>query len=319
MKKLHAILLACMVVGGCPTLLAQTVNGIKAVVDVSPISFYKVETLTAPMADSLRREYSTQPEVYQKKLVEALNENLDQLVDRQLILRDFNTAGYSLPESLIDEIVQEYIREHYGDRATLTKTLQAEGITFEAFRRQQRDNFIIAQMRIKNISSEIIISPYKLERYYTNHQADFKVEDQVKLRMIVLNTPSEADVIQARQLAEEILLKIKEGATFSEMATIHSQGSQRTRGGEWGWVERSVLRKELADVAFSLKAGEMSGVIETPGALYLMLVEETKPAHVKPLNDVRDEIEQILLTQERARLQDEYIARLKKKTYVRFF
>ncbi len=57
-----------------------------------------------------------------------------------------------------------------------------------------------------------------------------------------------------------------------------------------GW-NNPFLRKDLAEIAFKLKPGEMSGVIETPDACYLMLVEQTRLAHVKPLSDVRDEIE----------------------------
>jgi parvulin-like peptidyl-prolyl isomerase len=103
------------------------------------------------------------------------------------------------------------------------------------------------------------------------------------------------------------------------MAKVYSQGSQRAEGGKWGLVERSVLRKELAEVAFTLKAGERSGVIETPQACYLMLVEEIIPNHVRPLAEVRDEIEKNLLVDERARLDKQYTDKLKKKTFVRYF
>jgi parvulin-like peptidyl-prolyl isomerase len=103
------------------------------------------------------------------------------------------------------------------------------------------------------------------------------------------------------------------------MASVYSQGSQRNQGGDWGWVEKSVLRKELADLAFSLKPGQRSGVIDTPEACYLMMVEERRPEHVKPLSDVRDEIEKTLLAQESERLQKQWIERLKKKTFVRYF
>ena len=60
------------------------------------------------------------------------------------------------------------------------------------------------------------------------------------------------------------------------MAAVYSQGSQQHQGGDWGWVERSVLRKELADVAFSLAPGQVSDPIDTPDAVYLMLVEDKR-------------------------------------------
>jgi peptidyl-prolyl cis-trans isomerase SurA len=80
-----------------------------------------------------------------------------------------------------------------------------------------------------------------------------------------------------------------------------------------------VLRKELADVAFSLPPGQMSGIIDTPQACYLMLVEQKRTAHVKPLSEVRDDIEATLRTQEQARLEKQWIASLKKKSFIRQF
>jgi peptidyl-prolyl cis-trans isomerase SurA len=319
MKKYCAVFAAGAV--GCigVSLHAQLVDGIKAIVHDSVITYQEVEAFTAPATEVLRRQYRTQPDVYEKKLAQTLNESLEQLLERQLIIRDFKAAGYNMPESVIEDAVQDRIRSRFGDRAKLTKSLQAQGTTYEKFRQQMRDQIIVEALRAKNVSSEIIISPHKIETYYQAHQDDFKLEDEVKLRMIVLNKPSESDAPAVRRLAEEILGKIKEGAAFAEMAAVYSQGSQRNQGGDWGWVERKVLRKELSDVAFSLKPAEMSGVIETPEACYLMLVEEKRSAHVRPLNEVQDEIEKILLTQERTRLQKQYVDRLKKKTFVRYF
>ena len=65
------------------------------------------------------------------------------------------------------------------------------------------------------------------------------------------------------------------------MAAVYSQGSQQHQGGDWGWVQRSVLRKELGDVAFSLdtRAGQRSNRCQ-PDAVYVMLVEDKKTAPV---------------------------------------
>lgn len=309
-------ILACAAAGA---LHAQSVNGIKAVVHDSVVTFHQVQEATLPYMDILQREHRGQPDLLQRRFLDAANTNLERLIERELVLHDFDTAGYQMPESIIDEEVQDRIRSRYGDRAKLTKTLQAEGITYEKFRRQMRDNFIEQALRSKNVSSEVMISPHKIEVYYAAHQDDFQVEEQVKLRMIVLTRNAESGDDQTKALAQEILAKIKEGASFTEMATIYSQGSQRTEGGDWGWVERSVLRKELAEPAFTLPVGQPSDVIETPQADYLMLVEEKRPVHVRPLNEVRDEIERVLLGVERERLQKKYFDKLRQKTFVRYF
>jgi parvulin-like peptidyl-prolyl isomerase len=300
-------------------LRAELVDGIKAVVNSGVVTFGEVEEFAAPAAQALRREYAGEPAMFQQKIGAALNDGLEQLVERQLILHDFDTEGYRLPDTVVDELVQERIRERFGDRITLMKTLQAQGETYETFRREVRDQYIISALRAKNISPDkVIISPHKIETFYLVHQDDFKVEDEIKLRMIVLNKTSGDDTNTAN-LAGEILAKIKEGATFQEMASVYSQGSQRSQGGDWGWVERSVLRKELADTAFTLKPGQVSGVIETPEACYLMLVEQTRPAHVKSLSEVHEDVEVTLRAQEQKKLELQWIEKLKKNAFIRLF
>ena len=304
-----------------PHLRAQTnvVNGVLAVVNDTVITQQQVQDYIDPAIRSLQREYAGQPAaVFQQKLTAAINDGLEQLVERQLILHDFEVQGYRMPDSYLEDMVRERIRDRFSDRVTLMKTLQAQGETFESFRKGVRDQAIESFMRSKNVAQEIVISPYKIETYYQSHQDDFKVADEVGLRMITINKTGSDDT-SAASLAREIRLQIKNGATFAEMAKVNSQDSFRSRGGDRGMIERSVLRKEIADAVGTLPTGEVSDVIETPEACYLVLVEQKRPAHVRPLNEIRDEIEKNLRAQEQARLEKLWISKLKAKTFILFF
>jgi len=266
------------------------VDGIKSVVSARVVTFAEVEDYSRAAADALRRQYSAQPDLYQQKLNDTLNDSLEQLIERALILKSFDTDGYKLPDSVVTELVQERIRDRFGDRVTFMKTLQAQGLTVEQFRKQVREQYIESALRNQNVQKEVFISPYKIENFYKANQDEFRVEDQIKLRMIVL-TKASPDDTNALKLAREIQSKIKDGTPFSEMATIYSQGSQQHQGGDWGWVQRSVLRKELADVAFALTPGTVSDLVDTPDTCYLMFVEDKHASHVRPLTEVATEIE----------------------------
>ena len=146
-------------------------------------------------------------------------------------------------------------------------------MTFEQFRKQLRDQYIESALRSQNVQREIVISPYKVESYYNAHLDEFKMDDQVKLRMIVL-TKSSAEDTNTVKLAREIQSKIKEGTSFTEMASVYSQGSQQHQGGDWGWVEPAKLRPELAATAATLKVGETSDAIDTADSIYLMFIED---------------------------------------------
>jgi parvulin-like peptidyl-prolyl isomerase len=265
---------------------SELVNGINAVVHDSVVTLGEVDLMTLPAQEVLVRQYRSQPEVYLKKYADARNDSLEQLLERQLIL--CFKATFSQPERQaiidkeinkeVDQEVEAEIRARYsGNRMTFIQTLQAQGITLERHRQQIRDRIIISWLRQKYISSELIVSPHRVEVYYQAHRDEFKVQEEVKLRMIVLKCPGEAEAARTEKLTEDILAKLKEGATFAEMATIHSEGSQRNQGGDMGWYTLSPkprdssashrdygameLVKYFADTAASLQAGQLSGVL----------------------------------------------------------
>jgi peptidyl-prolyl cis-trans isomerase SurA len=293
-------------------------GGVEAIVHDSVITTYQVARNIEPLMDSIANEYRSQPEVMKKEFENLRQDTREVLLENQLILHDFQTTGYNLPESIIDEQLQNYIRTAFlNDRVKFIKTLQAQGKTSEQYRREFRERLIVEQMRLMHSESDVFISPHKIEVFYVDNKEKFKEEDQVKLRMIILNKPAD-DSGQTRKLADDILAKLKEGVSFAEMANVNSPNGA-SGGGERNWERPSGLKKELADAIVTLKPGENSEVVDTPEACYLMRLEDKRPEHIKPLNEVRDEIEATLLRAEHERLQKQWIERLKKKTFYRYF
>src|SRR5271157_4281352 len=99
MRTFCIILIAGAVIGSaCPVRAeAELVDGVDAVVHDSVVTIAEVQIMTLPAEQVLYRQYRTQPELYQKKVNDARNDSLDQLLERQFILREFKTA-FSEPE-----------------------------------------------------------------------------------------------------------------------------------------------------------------------------------------------------------------------------
>ncbi|NBP24985.1 MAG: hypothetical protein EBU81_10650, partial [Proteobacteria bacterium] len=179
-KRLYraAWLLAVAVMGWvCPASAQVPVpfNGIQAIVNDTVISRDQVlgaaqrELATAGRTATSEQQYLT-------RRAKILEDQLEQLIDRQLILDEFKEKGYSFPESYVDDQVRERIRRQFGgDRVALTKTLRAENRTFEQFKKEERDDMIVYQMSARYIRDEIIISPKKIQTYYQTNQARFRI------------------------------------------------------------------------------------------------------------------------------------------------
>jgi parvulin-like peptidyl-prolyl isomerase len=182
MRKLFVISVAWLLGSSVQLHAATLANGIEAVVDDSVITFHEVNNKNPELYERIISDPLSSRSAIERKLNELRADNRELLIKNELILHDFKVQGYALPDSVVDDIVKERVRSRFHDEATLTKSLQEEGLTKEKFRRQIKEQFILEAMRSKNISSEIIISPHKVESYYVAHRDDFKVEDEIKLR-----------------------------------------------------------------------------------------------------------------------------------------
>ena len=241
----------------------------------------------------------------------------EQLVVEKLILNEFKTLSYQLPARIVEEQIDDDIKRKYGgSRLKLTQTLQAEGTTFEAYRTRVEEITIIQLMQQRFVPANPPIPPARLESYYREHVEEYKLGDRIQLRTIVILT---REGLSPQRLIEEIRRKIvNDGAVFDEMARIHSDGSQKTEGGDWGWIERGVLQPNLSAIAFSLKAGEISQPTVAPEGTYLMLVEGVSPAHTRPLAEVREQIEAALRSEKQRQDYKTWIDKLKAKSFIRF-
>ena len=295
----------------------QVIDGIAAVVNGDIITHSQVRGVSGPRERLLRTQYKG--EELQKQIKEAREGALKDLIDRQLIVQAFKEEKLALPDYFVEQRMNEIIRESFnGDRATFIKTLQAQNFSLAEFKQMELEKIIVAAMRGKNVKPVVAVSPTKVDEYYRKHREEFTSKEEVKLRLIMIPSRAERGNAAAQKaLAEEILGKLANGADFERMAQMYSEDASRDSGGDWGWVERKTLAPPLEKVAFNLRPGKISSIVELGGNYYILRVDEKKGGVTKPLSEVRADIEKKLQQDEAQRLQDNWLETLRQKAHIR--
>lgn len=297
------------------------VDGIAAVVNSNVITYGQVRELLMFRQRSLNETY--QGEELKAKMKESQDAALKDLVDRQLIIDSFKEQSFSIPDYVVEDRIQNIIREEFGgDRTAFVRTLKAQGFTLSRFREVERDKIIVQAMRQRAVRSDFVISPDKVEAYYRRNIAEYSTPEEIRLSMIVLRVEEDGSGDPAaakRSMAEEIRGKLAEGADFPGIAQMYSEDSTAEAGGDWGWIDRKTLNEELNRVAFSLQPGQLSRVVQLGDSLYIMRVEARKAAVTKPLAELREEISKKLFEEERTRLQEQWVKTLREKAYVKVY
>lgn len=294
----------------------EVLDGIAAVVNNDVVTFSQVRELVAAKEKAAKGIYTGEELV--AKIKEIRLAAINDLIDRQLILQEFKSKGFQIPDYFIEERVTTIIREEFGnDRSAFIRTLAAQGFTLEKFREMEKDKIIVQEMRRQAIKGTPTVSDAQIAEYYKTHAEDYGTAEQLKLRTITIRRTGQGDA--KRKMIEEIREKIIGGAMFGDLARMYSEDDKQEAYGDWGWIDKRTLNESLSKFAFVLKAGEVSKVIEMAGSYYLLWAEAKKPAQIKPLKDVKPEIEKGLLQLERQKQQTDWLAKLRKKAFIKMY
>jgi peptidyl-prolyl cis-trans isomerase D len=145
----------------------------------------------------------------------------------------------------------------------------------------------------------------EVEAYYERNAFRYERQERVRARHILISAGDEAteeERAEARSKAESLLERARAGEDFAALAEEHSDDpGSRSRGGDLDWFPRGQMVPPFEQAAFSLEAGEISDVVETPFGFHVIRVEEHQAAHVESLDEVQEDIARDILKSELAK------------------
>jgi peptidyl-prolyl cis-trans isomerase D len=269
------------------------------------------------------------PELYQQIIQAQMQMTVpefEEAVRRQLLLNKvalWVTGGISVSP---DEVEQEYRQQNEHthieyvafDPAQFARQLQPSEEDLRAYFQANQERYQEPERRIvrfvpidsSELSRRVSVTPQELEDFYRRNIEDYRVPEQVRVRHILLLRPestptgekaqgSEAPAEDPiRQKAEKLLNELRHGADFAKLAKENSDDAgSRDNGGEIGWVRRGQTVPALEQVIFSVPAGSEPQLVQTSYGYHIVQVMERQQARVKPLAEVRSEIEPVLRQQ----------------------
>ena len=299
-------------------------DGIVAVVEDQPITVDDVRLEIAPLIPELQRGANSQQD-FENKLTALQDDIIQNHIDRALIVKDFykekdGEPKKNIPASYIDnQMAEDIINRFDNDRSKFLAYLRSKGQTIREYRKDLEEDMIYGYMRQQQRKNASVVSPVKVQTFYDENKDKFYQEDQAHMRLIQFNRDGQTDD-ELRVKTNEVLNRMKNGETFEDIAKEVSQNTtSRSKGGDWGWMKRSDVKPEFSDQLFKLKKGEVSTPIFLPEGAFLLYVEDRKYAGIQSIDDVRDQIEQIILQQMARSSQEQWLERLRRDGYVKYY
>jgi len=227
------------------------------------------------------------------------------IADALLYSRAKNDAGDKIDDEIdrvVNAEVRRFVMDFGGDYAKAEESLKQMGMDWEKFNQYQRRRVLsqsyIAQLmpdKDKPIAYNDMLAEYnrtKDKLYTTPASLQFRLIDieSAKLKNIDANRPR---LEQARDLAEQLVGRIKNGEDFGQLAKDYSSGHTASEGGLWRKLDPESLAAPydvLAKQAESMKPGEIAGPLEAQGHIFIMQLVESKPKGVEPFEKVQNQV-----------------------------
>jgi len=226
----------------------------------------------------------------------ARRQILSQIVDEELLVQQAERdTTIKVTEQEVQDAVEQTVqnvRKQFTSILEFQSQLRAAGfVSEEEWRRwlaDQQRRSILQQRLVEDLKQKGKLRPIPPsdaemhEFWEANRAQQPKRPAAISFRQIVV-VPKPDSLADARglQLAESLVVVLRRGASFAEVAKKYSADSaSREQGGELGWFRRGVMVKQFEDVAFRLKPGTISDVVRTEFGFHIIQVERAQPAEI---------------------------------------
>ena len=301
------------------------ITAIAAKVNGHAITKKEVETLLAPRREVLQTLYPRKGETYHRRLKEFRDRVLKQLIDNELLLSEVQGKA-NIPDHVVEQEIARIIRENYdGKESEFNKFLRENGLTRSSFRKQQREQILVQAYRSQQFSDIAPPTETEIKAKYNERKKSIRdrSKDVISFRKIFIVSRDRLDpnVTPESQLAlaEKLLLELKGGADFAELAKKHSNGAFASEGGLWEDSKRTDFSLSFGDALFEeTNAGDLVGPLKDPAGFTIVKIIEIKHGPSPPLSEseVHERMKREVNIEKRTEKYDKWINSLKEHAMI---
>src|SRR5258706_6110063 len=281
---------------------------------------------------------------------------LQHLIAQELLLEKGKDLGISGDTDLVKRLDQMRKYMELETMEELEKATTAQGITYEDFKQNMRNQIITQKVIGEEVGQHLSITKEEQQQFYEEHKNEMEQPESIRLSEILVapkkpaaeapaaakpaqnaapdatttatDNPKSPEAEAAKQAEEaaslaaaeakanDLLKEIRSGASFEDVAKKSSDGPSAAQGGDLGVFKRGALAKELEDKTFAMKACEVTDVIRTKQGYVILKVVAHQMAGIPPFKDIEPKIQDALYYEKLQPALRAYLTKLREEAYI---
>lgn len=279
-----------------------SLDRIVAVVNNEVVTRLDLDEQVKVASQQLRRQGTPLPgsDVLERQL-------LERMITAKVLTQNAKETGLRVDDTQLQRSIERIAQENKSTPEAFRKTLEGDGIDFNRFREELRNEILIARLKEREVDSKILITDAEIDNYLKNQQGQTGKDDEYNLSHILVLVPEQAspEKIQAKKvIADKALEQIKGGADFRQVSAGVSDAPNALDGGPLGWRPAAKLPQIFVDAVKSMKVGDVSPVLRSANGFHIIkladkrgnespvIIQQTHARHILiRLNEVVSEAE----------------------------
>jgi len=312
MAKLLKIIALLFIVSAFPAFSpAEEIDSISAIVNEEIITSHEVNQEVA----LLEKEAGKKGPLPSADKAQLRPKSLNRLIDKKLIDQKIKELNINVTDDELRQTIDDVKKQNKLTQEELTSALHSQGLSFEKYKAQLREQLERIRLMGQEVRSKIQVGENEGREYYDSNPRNFATEDFYHARHIFFRLTKNAkpdEVNKVLTTAMIVLQQALSGKDFAELAKKYSDDPQAAKdGGDLGTFKKGDMLPEIENAVVGMKSNQISDIVNTPAGFHIIKLEEKTPGKLKPYDEVKGEVEELLFKKKSEERFNQWLAELR--------
>ncbi len=262
-----------------------TLNRIAAIVNGDVILVSELNTAVNKVVAQLNQKGTQLPD--RDALVKQV---LERLIVDKLQMQIAERNGLVIDDNTLNEEIEALARSNGVNLSEFREVLEKEGYSYAAFRESIRKKLILEEVRRQMVANRIKVNDQEINNLLASMEASGAGDVKYHFAHIMVLIPEAAgpnEIETARLRANSILMRVREGSDFEQIAVAESDGQNALEGGDLGWRSIGQIPSLFTETARHIQVGQVSDLIQSSGGFHIIKLLEKSGEEVHMVNQTR--------------------------------
>lgn len=204
---------------------------------------------------------------------------LERLIIARIQLQRAERLGIQVSDETLNTALANVAERNNVTLEELPRMLAREGINYQEYRQDMRQQIAIEQLRQRDVLARISVTPREIDEYLSRQDSRAAPNMEFNLSHILVSMSSAAspqDISAAEEKINDIHRRLEQGEDFAQLAISYSDGQQALDGGELGWLKGNELPTVFVEAVPGLEKGQFSEPIRSASGFHLVRLNDRR-------------------------------------------